>query len=81
MQLLRVIMLKNFNHDLLSSSCLRRHAPESLQYMSNIRNTAIFRFCAIPQVMAIATLAEIYNNPNVFTGKDVIKHKPCTALT
>ena len=48
--------------------------------MSNIKNTDIFRFCAIPQVMAIATLAEIYNNPNVFTGMIVIKHKPSAAL-
>ena len=28
----------------------------------------VYRFCAIPQVMAIATLAELYNNPQVFTG-------------
>jgi hypothetical protein len=36
--------------------------------MSKLRHPGIFRFCAIPQVMAIATLAEIYNNPRVFTG-------------
>ncbi|MBW7936738.1 MAG: hypothetical protein H3C71_06295 [Flavobacteriales bacterium] len=28
----------------------------------------MFRFCAIPQVMAMATLAEVYNNPKVFKG-------------
>ena len=28
----------------------------------------VFRFCAIPQVMAIATLEKCYNNPDVFTG-------------
>ena len=28
----------------------------------------VFRFCAIPQVMAIATLADLYDNPKVFTG-------------
>ena len=28
----------------------------------------VFRFCAIPQVMAIGTLAMCYNNHEVFTG-------------
>ena len=28
----------------------------------------VFRFCAIPQVMAIGTLALCYNNHEVFTG-------------
>ncbi len=27
----------------------------------------MFRFCAIPQVMAIATLAQVYNNKHVFS--------------
>lgn len=40
--------------------------PDCLQYMSLLKNQQIFNFCAIPQVMAIATLAEIYNNPDVF---------------
>ena len=44
------------------------HAKDSLHYMSMLRNKEVFRFCAIPQVMAIATLAEVYNNPKVFTG-------------
>ncbi|KAK9822619.1 hypothetical protein WJX74_010934 [Apatococcus lobatus] len=46
-----------------------RHAPHSLEYMVGLRNYQIFRFCAIPQVMAIATLALCYNNPAVFRGK------------
>lgn len=41
---------------------------ECLQYMDLLKNEEIFRFCAIPQVMAIATLSELYNNPKVFTG-------------
>ena len=45
-----------------------RHAPPALTYMSRLRNRAIFRFCAIPQVMAVATLALCYDNPAVFTG-------------
>lgn len=43
-------------------------APEALEYMSLLRTEEVFRFCAIPQVMAIATLADLYNNPKVFTG-------------
>ena len=36
--------------------------------MSKLQCTEIFRFCAIPQVMAIATLDKCYANPKVFTG-------------
>ena len=47
------------------------HATDSLDYMSRLRDVQVFRFCAIPQVMAIATLAECYDNPKVF--KTVVK--------
>jgi farnesyl-diphosphate farnesyltransferase len=43
-------------------------APDCLQYLSKLRCAEIFRFCAIPQVMAIATLGKCFNNPDVFTG-------------
>jgi farnesyl-diphosphate farnesyltransferase len=42
--------------------------PDCLKYMSQLKTKEIYRFCAITQVMAIATLAELYNNPLVFTG-------------
>jgi farnesyl-diphosphate farnesyltransferase len=42
--------------------------PECLEYMSLLRTKEIFRFCAITNVMAIATLADLYNNHQVFTG-------------
>lgn len=42
--------------------------PDCLTYMSNLQCAEIFRFCAIPQVMAIATLEKCYANPDVFTG-------------
>lgn len=41
------------------------HANDVLTYLSLITESTSFNFCAIPQVMAIATLAEIYNNVNV----------------
>ena len=43
-------------------------APDCLLYLSKLGCTEIFRFCAIPQVMAIATLNSCYNNSDVFTG-------------
>lgn len=42
--------------------------PQCLEYMELLHTEEVFRFCAIPQVMAIATLSELYNNPKVFTG-------------
>jgi len=50
-----------------------RHVPDALAYMSLLRNKKVFSFCAIPQVMAIATLAKVYNNPLVFTGNVKIR--------
>jgi len=43
-----------------------RHLPNCLDYMKAVTSPAIFRFCAIPQVMAIATLALCYNNYDVY---------------
>jgi len=45
-----------------------KHVPDCLEYLSRLRNQQVFNFCAIPQVMAIATLAKCYNNHDVFTG-------------
>ena len=42
--------------------------PECMEYMNLLETEEVFRFCAIPQVMAIATLSDLYNNPLVFTG-------------
>jgi len=41
--------------------------PDCLEYLNRLKDQKVFEFCAIPQVMAIATLAEVYNNPKVFT--------------
>ena len=42
------------------------HAVDCLVYLSVLRDQSVFNFCAIPQVMAIATLALVYRNPAVF---------------
>jgi len=47
------------------------HASDCLDYLEILRDNTVFKFCAIPQVMAIATLYECYNNPNVFKTTDV----------
>ncbi|XP_006362006.1 squalene synthase [Solanum tuberosum] len=44
------------------------HVEDCLTYLFNLRDPAIFRFCAIPQVMAIGTLAMCYDNIEVFRG-------------
>lgn len=41
------------------------HIPQCLSYLKEIRNEQVFRFCAIPQLMAIATLGELFNNESV----------------
>jgi hypothetical protein len=45
-----------------------RHLPNCLEYLAQLRDPEIFRFCAIPQVMALATLQQCYGNGSVFEG-------------
>ena len=56
------------------------HVPSSLQYLGLLEegSNQVLRFCAIPQVMAIATLVELYGNPLVFQG--VVKITKPTAV-
>ncbi|CCG81491.1 Probable squalene synthase [Taphrina deformans PYCC 5710] len=42
------------------------HATDVLLYLSGLRNQSVFNFCAIPQVMAIASLSLVFRNPDVF---------------
>lgn len=45
-----------------------QHLPHCLKYMRGLRDRDVFRFCAIPQIMAMGTLALCYNNGAVFEG-------------
>lgn len=45
------------------------HVPYVVDYLTALRDPSVFRFCAIPQVMAIATLKEVYNNADTFQVK------------
>ncbi|KAJ3060186.1 bifunctional farnesyl-diphosphate farnesyltransferase/squalene synthase [Podochytrium sp. JEL0797] len=42
-------------------------APDCLEYMSKLKEPSVIHFCAIPQVMAIASIALFFNNQVVFT--------------
>ncbi|XP_014380277.1 squalene synthase-like isoform X1 [Alligator sinensis] len=55
------------------------HVPDVLKYLSRLKNQSVFNFCAIPQAMAIATLAACYNNKQVFRG--VVKIRKGQAVT
>jgi farnesyl-diphosphate farnesyltransferase len=44
------------------------HSQDCLSYLDQLHDKDVFRFCAIPQIMAIATLSECYNNRKIFTG-------------
>ena len=42
------------------------HADECLFYLAGLKEQSVFNFAAIPQSMAIATLALVFRNPAVF---------------
>jgi farnesyl-diphosphate farnesyltransferase len=52
----------------ISEMCLNslRHADECLFYLAGLKEQSVFNFCAIPQVMAIATLELVFRNPQVY---------------
>ncbi|KAJ2603030.1 bifunctional farnesyl-diphosphate farnesyltransferase/squalene synthase [Coemansia sp. RSA 1286] len=41
------------------------HIPDVIEYLGSIHEPSVFRFCAIPQTMAVATIAMCYNNSRV----------------
>ena len=42
------------------------HADECLFYLAGLKEQSVFNFAAIPQSMAIATLALVFRNPRIF---------------
>ncbi|CAF1217294.1 unnamed protein product [Rotaria sordida] len=57
--------LECLNHMVMDSF---NHVPDVINYLGRLKHRKILEFCAIPQVMAMATLVELYNNPLVFTS-------------
>ncbi|CAG8507124.1 19_t:CDS:2 [Gigaspora rosea] len=65
--------LKESGYETKALNCLSaiilnalHHAPECLNYMNQLHNRSVFSFCAIPQVMAIATFALMFRNYDTF---------------
>ncbi|KAK9454883.1 isoprenoid synthase domain-containing protein [Dipodascopsis uninucleata] len=56
------------------------HVPDCLQYLTGIKEQTLFNFCAIPQVMAIATLELVFQNPKVLTGHVKIRKGTSVSL-
>ncbi|KAK9369957.1 isoprenoid synthase domain-containing protein [Lipomyces kononenkoae] len=44
------------------------HIPDCLYYLTAVKEQTLFNFCAIPQVMAIATLELVFQNKKVLTS-------------
>jgi farnesyl-diphosphate farnesyltransferase len=87
-------LVKPENHD-KALQCLShmvynamRHMKDVLEYLNMIKNPSCFKFCAIPQVMAIATLNMLHTNYKIFThenikirkGETVWLMKECTSI-
>ncbi|KAJ2340980.1 Farnesyl-diphosphate farnesyltransferase, partial [Coemansia sp. RSA 2618] len=53
--------------DALNEMCVNalHHISDVLEYLGQITEPSVFKFCAIPQTMAIATLVLCYDNPRV----------------
>lgn len=62
------ITITDKHTDLLNEMIMNvlRHIPESIEYLSLVKNNSNFKFCAIPQVVAMQTLATLFHNQNVF---------------
>jgi farnesyl-diphosphate farnesyltransferase len=44
-----------------------KHVPDVMTYCGKLQDQSVFNFCAVPQVMAVATLALLYNNNDALT--------------
>lgn len=50
-----------------------QHCEDVLHYLSLVKDPSSFNFCAIPQVMAVATMELVFNNPDVLYGNVKIR--------
>lgn len=56
------------------------HAEDCLTYMSNLRDPAIFQFCAIPQIINMGNLTMYYNNADIFKGVVEMRRGLCAKI-
>ena len=58
-----------------------RHADECLFYLAGLKEQSVFNFAAIPQSMAIATLALVFRNPAIFKKNvKITKGEACRVM-
>jgi farnesyl-diphosphate farnesyltransferase len=57
-----------------------RHTTDALDYLTLLRNQSVFNFCAIPAVMALATIALCFNNEDVFRRNVKIRKSQAVGL-
>lgn len=67
-----IVGLKHDDLNLLCLDAVTQHYDAVIDYLAQLRNPGIFRFCAVPVLMALASLAKLYDHPAFFTVK-VIK--------
>jgi len=75
-----ILLKKNYNccaMATLNYLCIDafQHVIDVLEYLSALKDQSIFNFCAIPQLMAISSLALVFNNPEIFKTKGVKTRK------
>lgn len=59
-----------------------KHASDCLFYMAAMREQSVFNFVSIPQGMAMATLALLFRNPDVFEKNvKITKGEACQVMT
>ncbi|XP_049368569.1 squalene synthase-like [Solanum verrucosum] len=56
------------------------HVEDCLVYMSNLRDPAIFQFCAIPLVINMGNLTMNYNNVEIFKGVVEMRRGLCAKI-
>ncbi|KAI8872052.1 farnesyl-diphosphate farnesyltransferase 1 [Ramicandelaber brevisporus] len=66
----------------LNHMCLNalQHIPDVITYLSKLKEPSVYRFCAIPQLMAIATLTLVFNNYKVFEKNVKIRKGEAVSL-
>ncbi|KAJ1733815.1 bifunctional farnesyl-diphosphate farnesyltransferase/squalene synthase [Coemansia biformis] len=59
----------------LNAMCFNalQHIPDVLEYLSQIKEPSLFKFCAIPQTMAVATIVLCYDNTRVLDSNVKIR--------
>ena len=73
------IVAQNCSSEMVLNSL--SHADECLFYLAGLKEQSVFNFAAIPQCMAIATIALVFRNPKIFKGNvKITKGEACQIM-